>query len=181
MKDALAPESVHLATWGEAENVEPEDLKNIEKMETAREMVSTILDERIKAGIKVRQPLASATFSSSKFDIIKFDGDYIKEILDETNLRGVNFDSATTGEKVCVLDTTITEELKIEGTYRELVRMIQDKRKEANLKVSDLVEIVLPETMSDFEKQVVASKKEELQKECGLKNISFGSALTIKI
>lgn len=181
VKDDFSPESVHLTNWGEVDNIDTEDLENISKMELAREAVSAILDERIKAGIKVRQPLASATFTSSKFDGIKFDGSYLKEILDETNLRELKFDSTQQTEKVCALDTTITEELRVDGTYRELVRMIQDKRKEANLKVSDIVSIVLPDSLSDFEKQVVESKSEDLKKECGLKDISFGGELKIII
>jgi isoleucyl-tRNA synthetase len=125
---------------------------------------------------RVRQPLASATINSSKYSEILNNESYLKEIKDEVNIREIKIG---VGEKVCVLDTNITDELKMEGTYRELVRMIQDKRKEANLKVSDMVSIVLPESMSDFEKQVVESKREELQKDCGLKEISFGSELKI--
>jgi isoleucyl-tRNA synthetase len=158
------------------ENLEQEDITNVEKMELTREVVSAILDERVKSGIKVRQPLASATIDSLKYSEILNDENYLKEIKDEVNIREIKIG---TGEKVCVLDTNITDELKMEGTYRELVRMIQDKRKEANLKVSDIVSIVLPESMSDFEKQVVESKREELQKDCGLKEISFGSELKI--
>jgi isoleucyl-tRNA synthetase len=156
--------------------VSQDDAENVEKMELTRQMVSSILDERIKAGIKVRQPLTSVTFFTEKFDSIKFDQEYLQEILSETNLRGINFEVSTGVDsgKVCTLDTNITEELKIEGVYRELVRMIQDKRKEAGLKVSDLVEVILPESLDDFEKKVVSEKKAELQKECGLKSISYG-------
>lgn len=176
VRDKLSPESVHLCAWGAVDQVSQDDAENVEKMELTRQMVSSILDERIKAGIKVRQPLTSVTFFTEKFDSIKFDQEYLQEILSETNLRGINFEVSTGVDsgKVCTLDTNITEELKIEGVYRELVRMIQDKRKEAGLKVSDLVEVILPESLDDFEKKVVSEKKAELQKECGLKSISYG-------
>jgi isoleucyl-tRNA synthetase len=176
VREDIDQESVHLANWGETESVEPSDVENIQKMELVREMVSVILDERIKAGIKVRQPLASATFSGEKYNSILSDENYLNEIKDEVNIGEIMSGS---GEKVCTLDTNITEELKIEGTYRELVRMIQDKRKENNLKVSDIVSIILPDTMNEMEKKVVELKKGELQKECGLSNITFGPEIKI--
>jgi isoleucyl-tRNA synthetase len=177
VRDEVGPISVHLTNWGDTEKVDETDIKNIEKMELAREVVSAILDERIKTQIKVRQPLLSATLNSSKYDSILSDEKYLQEIKDEVNIREIK--KGEPSEKLCVLDTNITEELQMEGAYRELVRMIQDKRKEQNLKVSDMVEIVLPESMSDMEKKVVEVKGEELKKECGLKNIFFGTELKI--
>ena len=47
------------------------------------------------------------------------------------------------------------------------------------MKVSDIVSIILPDTMNEMEKKVVELKKEELQKECGLSNISFGPEIKI--
>jgi len=177
VRDDLEPISVHLTNWGDTEKVDESDIKNIEKMELAREVVSAILDERIKTQIKVRQPLASATLNSAKYDSILSDENYLQEIKDEVNIREIK--KGEESEKLCVLDTNITEELQVEGTYRELTRMIQDKRKEQNLKVSDMVEIVLPESMSEMEKKVVELRMEDLKKECGLKNISFGPELKI--
>ncbi len=187
VREEIDQESVHLTNWGEVETMDASDIENIEKMDLVREMVSVILDERIKAQIKVRQPLASAAFSGEKYNSILSDENYVREIKDEVNIREIKNNphphppqgEGASALKLCTLDTNITEELKIEGTYRELVRMIQDKRKEQNLKVSDIVSIILPDTISDMEKKVVELKKEELQKECGLSNISFGPELKI--
>lgn len=189
IRDNTEPISVHLTNWGESDSLDEGDVENIEKMELVREIVSTILDERVKAGIKVRQPLASTTFNSSKFSSILNDEDYLKEIKDETNIREVkihpdfvstSFDKeSTSATKLCVLDIVITEELRIEGAYRELVRMIQDKRKLEGLLVSDKVSIVLDEKMSDLEKSVVEKMKVGLMKETGLSNISFGTEFKI--
>jgi isoleucyl-tRNA synthetase len=41
------------------------------------------------------------------------------------------------------LDLTITPELRLEGLARELVRTVQDLRKEAGLKVSDRIELAI--------------------------------------
>lgn len=174
IKDSTQPMSVHLATWGEAQKPDATDLENIGKMESTRKMVSQILDERVKAKIKVRQALSSATFSIEK----KLDVEYIEEIKSETNLKEIKFENIES-DKV-VLDTEITPELKQEGIYRELVRMIQDKRKEENLKVSDIVSVVLPESLGNEEKSVVEKTKQELMKECGLKNITWGAELKIE-
>ena len=185
LRSEIDPISVHLANWGVVAEVEESDIQNIEKMELVREMVTNILEERIKAGQKVRQPLAAVTFKTSKFSGIQGSGEYLGEVMDEVNIRSINFEGPhpnppPSGEgevqsaKICELDLNITEELKEEGVYRELVRMIQDKRKENNLKVSDQINITLPNSLSDFEKHVIEKKKIELMKECGLKEISFG-------
>jgi isoleucyl-tRNA synthetase len=172
-------ESVHLCTWGNVEELEAKDVEAIEKMELVREMVTNILEERNKASIKVRQPLPSATFKTAKFDSIKTSGEYLGEVMDETNVRSLNFVESDGSTQVCELDTNITDELKVEGVYRELVRTIQDARKLAGLKVGENVNIQLLNSLSDFEKQVVESKKAELQKECNLNEIAWGEKLEI--
>ncbi|MFN7160007.1 MAG: class I tRNA ligase family protein [Candidatus Gracilibacteria bacterium] len=45
------------------------------------------------------------------------------------------------GGMVVALDTSITPELKLEGYARDLIRLVQDMRKEADLQVSDRIEI----------------------------------------
>jgi isoleucyl-tRNA synthetase len=173
--------SVHLAAWPSGEDFESDDAENISKMDLAREVVSSILDERIKAGIKVRQPLLSATFNTVKYEQIKTDLNLISEILDETNIREIIFKESNDSQKICELNTEITEELKMEGVFRELVRNVQDARKAASLKVEDRVDLVLPETMGEFERKVLELKKEALKKECGIKEISFGSELKVVV
>ncbi len=49
------------------------------------------------------------------------------------------------------LDTTITPELELEGYARDLVRIIQDMRKEANYDVADRISIVLTGNVSDIQ------------------------------
>ena len=44
---------------------------------------------------------------------------------------------------VIAMDTVITEELELEGYARDLVRVIQDLRKEAGYEVSDRVQVAL--------------------------------------
>ena len=42
---------------------------------------------------------------------------------------------------VVALDTTITEDLKLEGYARDIIRLIQDMRKEANYNVTDRISL----------------------------------------
>lgn len=49
------------------------------------------------------------------------------------------------------LDTTITPELELEGYARDLVRIIQDMRKEANYDVADRISIALTGNISDIQ------------------------------
>jgi isoleucyl-tRNA synthetase len=52
---------------------------------------------------------------------------------------------------VIALDTTITPELELEGYARDLVRIIQDMRKEANYDVADRISIALTGNVSDIQ------------------------------
>jgi isoleucyl-tRNA synthetase len=173
VRDETQPISVHLANWGEVDPIEEEDIENVSKMENARSIVTMILEQRVKAGIKVRQPLRAAYLP--KANEKSLDEAYLSEIKSETNIREVEFE----GGDLVRLDTEITEDLKKEGVYRELVRTIQDKRKENNLKVGDMVDLVLPESLSAEEKEVVESMKKQLLSECHLKDISYGPELKI--
>ncbi|MBU0668000.1 isoleucine--tRNA ligase [Patescibacteria group bacterium] len=60
------------------------------------------------------------------------------------------FDVASSGGVSVVLDTTLTDELKQEGLAREIVRRIQDLRKEASYKVDDRI-YVFVEAIGDGE------------------------------
>ena len=62
-----------------------------------------------------------------------------------------NADVAGECNIVIELDTTITPELELEGYARDLVRIIQDMRKEANYDVADRISIALTGNVSDIQ------------------------------
>ncbi|MES2416480.1 MAG: class I tRNA ligase family protein, partial [Patescibacteria group bacterium] len=138
-KDA---ESVHLSEWPKA--VKKFSLRNLfrkentnpvlENMQKTRDIVSSALKERQKAGIAVRQPLAKLTVKSAPLE-----ASYLELIKDEVNVKEISFDEKL--ENDVVLDVEITAELKEEGNYRELVRAIQDMRKKAELTPSDVISL----------------------------------------
>ena len=134
------PESVHLADWPTAESggffaqlfgtkLESDVLV---RMKSTRAIISEALKVRQVSGIKVRQPLAMLTV---KDETLKGNDAYLTLIRDEVNVKEVAFDSSL--EEEVMLDTTITPELKEEGDVRELIRTIQDLRKETALSPHD--------------------------------------------
>ena len=99
-------------------------------MARARQAVEAGLAARDAARLKVRQPLAS----------IALQGDELPEdvaaiVRDELNVKALTF-----GAERVELDTEITEDLKLEGLAREVVRIIQDRRKKLGLNVEDRIE-----------------------------------------
>jgi len=162
VKGESDPLSVHLADWPASAKV---DTVLLEQMAEVRKLVSLGLEARAKAGIKVRQPLASlfvktnAVLSNSLLDLIK----------DEVNVKTVQNkkDLATEVE----LDTAITPILQAEGNMRELMRAIQDMRKEAGLMVGDRVTLAVD--TDEAGKKLIEQFKTEITKVTGLSSIEF--------
>ncbi len=132
------PESVHLAEWPSAAKgflgllPQKPDHALIADMAEVRQVVSQALKLRQAANIKVRQPLASLKVKSVK---LEGKAELLGLVKDELNVKEVVFDKNLAEDMV--LDTTINPELKEEGDVRELMRAIQDLRKEANLAPKD--------------------------------------------
>jgi isoleucyl-tRNA synthetase len=70
-----------------------------------------------------------------------------------------------------VLDINITPELRDEGAVRELVRMIQDLRKEKGLTIQDRVTLVLD--IEEKGKDLVLKNKSNISSTTLLKDIVF--------
>lgn len=115
--------SVHLEKWPRP-NLKAIDRKLEEKMEKVREIISQALAERAKTKIKVRQPLNRLTIPDKTI--------YKEKSLLELIKEEVNVKEVIVGEKL-ELDLSITPELKEEGLARELIRQVQQMRKEMGL------------------------------------------------
>jgi isoleucyl-tRNA synthetase len=69
------------------------------------------------------------------------------------------------------LETRLTPELKDEGQVREIIRSIQEMRKEANLSVKDMVALEIGEGYEHAD--LIKKNKESISKTTGLSDILF--------
>ncbi len=137
------PSSVHLSDWPEAIKV---DDGVLEQMSLVRESIKEALALRAEANIKVRQPLSELKVPHGD----ELSEDYLEIIRDEVNVKAV------VGGQSVELSTIVTPELKREGIMRDIVRVVQNARKQADLEVSDRIELVLG---ADDEDIVQAAKE----------------------
>jgi len=156
-------ESVHLTEWPKEGKVHSGIIEN---MRILREVVSAGLKERQVKNVPVRQPLQSITLKD------KLESTYEEILKDELNVKEVKYDSHL---ESLYLDFELTPELKLEGSYRELLRSVQDMRKEMGLKPSDVVTLVL----SEENKELALKYETEFKKTAGLKEIKFEGGATM--
>src|SRR3989344_4094916 len=149
-------ESVHLENWPKYDK-NYIDSPVLENMKTARGIVSLALEKRAAAGIPVRQPLNLLIIYGQKLS-----DDFVVLIKDEVNIKKVEFKKQKKELRV-ELDTKITEKLKKEGIYRELVRQINDLRKKAGLTIKDNI-LLYFETDSNLILSAIKNFEKELKK-----------------
>jgi isoleucyl-tRNA synthetase len=126
------PGSVHLTDWPAVPtDWADDDLR--QEMATVRRLVANGLAARNGAGIKVRQPLRAVQIADRP----------LRPELESILLEELNIKRATyAGEGgALTLDTEIDEELKLEGLARDLVRKIQELRKQSGFSVDDRIRL----------------------------------------
>lgn len=162
----MQKESVHLDVWPEylLDEMTKDELETIEKMNETRKVVSLGLEARSKAGIKVRQPL-----NCLKVKTQKLTKDYLDLIKDEINVKEVVADEKISGE--VELDTNITPELKEEGTVREIIRALQEIRKNKKMNPGDLAELVVD--TDENGKKMLEKYSKEISKVANLSEIDY--------
>ncbi|MCR4325348.1 MAG: isoleucine--tRNA ligase [Patescibacteria group bacterium] len=155
-------ESVHLAAWPEARATANfiqrilgrggEEQKLLRAMQAARRIVSQALEERDKAGIKVRQPLQKLTVNSEQLT-----EEFLGLIKDEVNVKSI-----VVGRELS-LDITLTDKLREEGVVRDAIRTVQAARKAAKLNPKDHATLAVD--FSDLDAAVIKRNLEHIQKE----------------
>jgi isoleucyl-tRNA synthetase len=146
-------ESVHLCDYPQTKKeLIDNDLEK--EMQEARDVVNLVLKERSEKGIKVRQPLRALKIKKEiKEDIVNL----IKE---EINVKEIVIDKSINDIE---LDLEITPELKEEGLVREIVRHIQQMRKDKGFVPKDRI-VVLYQN-SDFFDKILINNKESILKD----------------
>jgi isoleucyl-tRNA synthetase len=148
-------ESVHLLDWPEVGKPD-DDILN--EMRWVREVINEGLRQRAAASVKVRQPLAALKLTSA---IDSWEA-YKDILLEELNVKGVIIDSSN--EQSVVMDTELTQELRAEGLMREVIRVVQNARKEAGLNVDDRITLSLTTNDSELA-QAIKGHKDTIQAE----------------
>ena len=171
------------------------DNKVIGDMALARKVVEMGLALRAEAGIKVRQPLGQFSIFNFQFsnELKKIIADElnVKEIVDAGKLTKKGWIMKEDSGITVMLNTTLTDELKKEGLLREIVRTINQMRKDAGLTVQDRVTIqydtedaVLGEVLRDFSEELKkATLADQIQKmpKNGQKMVVDEREITLKI
>ncbi|MBT4120906.1 MAG: isoleucine--tRNA ligase [Candidatus Magasanikbacteria bacterium] len=138
-------ESVHLEKWPGLRTATPGEQAVVEEMSKARKIVEMGHSLRKEVSIPVRQPLGELRVVN--YELGKDLGKIVAEELNVKNVETQDF--ASDGEWVTKedadlkvgLNTEITEELKKEGLVREIVRAINQMRKEQKLTIEDVVTV----------------------------------------
>ncbi len=130
-------ESVHLLDWPKAGHVNELVVKD---MDTVREYVNQALSTRAAERIKIRQPLASIMVPTVGTFV-----DFADILREELNIKEVYFGGDL------ALDTNLTPELKQEGMAREIIRFVQNARKDAGLQVDDRIILRLTSDSSEVQ------------------------------
>ncbi len=171
--------SVHLADWPkkvQSLKLKVKSQKNIfdkqvlpreieSQMDIIRVLTAEAMKLRAEACIKVRQPLASFTIKKSEYKQKQFLEELLKVLKDEANVKEVLW-----GDEF-LLDIKITPELKEEGTIRELIRNIQEMRKDGGFIPKD--HIVVSLVVFGIVKGIIERWSNIIKKEVGAKNISL--------
>lgn len=152
-KNLTGKESVHLADLPTGDRHHVDEFLN-DEMRRVREIITEGLQLRAQAKIKVRQPLAKVSIKGV------FQDELMEIIKEELNVKDVVVDAAQ--EVKVVLDTTLTELLVQEGKAREVVRHIQELRKEADYEVDNKITVWYNGLSQVFEQFGASIAKETL-------------------
>jgi len=153
-KNLTGKESVHLEDWPKVN----EKLIN-EKLEKEMVLVRKICElghaARKEVKIRVRQPLNKFIIYNLQFTIKE---DLARLIKDELNVKQIEVKTGK-GELKIELETKITPELKAEGEARELVREIQELRKQVGCQLDQKIKVLGPNWPQDKKLQNYIKKE----------------------
>lgn len=147
--DQNKPESIHLEYYPTTTSV---DQKIIDDMALIQQICEQGNMIRKTKTISTRQPLAKLTVSTNQN--INLDQDLVNIVKNELNVKNVEIIKSKDTLSVA-LDTNLTPELIAEGESRDLIRSIQNLRKEANLDLQDKIKIFAPKWPVSFETDIL--------------------------
>lgn len=142
--------TVHMEDWPlPNESFMRDDIEN--NMSMIQELVEIIATERAKMGSKLRWPLKKVSIvgkTPASSDAVRMFEDVLKQ---QGNVKSVEYitpdklpcdkEAVKYTDGQIVIDFDITPEIEAEGYTRELIRRIQQMRKDMKLNVEDYIEI----------------------------------------
>ena len=155
-----ANESVHFSEWPEKSGKPDYDL--ISEMKTVRNIVEKVHSLRKEKNIPVRQPLNSLTVKNINIK----EKDLVQLMKDELNIKNIKFENGK-GELNLTLDTKITPQLEEEAKTRELIRKIQEQRKQLGVRLDQKVNVQndwLPQSVDMLNKIIMVTLANTLTK-----------------
>lgn len=151
-KNLTGEESVHLQDFPkEDKSLIDENL--IKDMDLIRKITEAGHARRKDAGIKLRQPLASVLYKLPE----KLSDAFEKILAEELNVKKVEYQKSPKFEPEVILETKITQELKEEGEARDLIRQIQQLRKDHGLTLADKTKVIVSWWPIKFESQILTA------------------------
>jgi isoleucyl-tRNA synthetase len=163
------PESVHLRDWPRLDEEGSSDIEM--SMKVARKAVELGLSLRAMHKLKVRQPLSTAYMCVRDHTFSEHAQEFLAIIAEELNVRNVvlvdTFDEGViTKEEEGItisLDTVLTDELLAAGSARDLLRHIQQIRKQEDLQPGEMALLIAGPASRDFVTQLIISYPEILE------------------
>jgi isoleucyl-tRNA synthetase len=156
-------ESVHLADWPKTVKLSKDESKLLADMALVRDVASKALALRKAQNIALKQPLASL-----KVKTLNLKPELQAILAEEVNVKRVEVDAKLTED--VALDTTMTDELKLEGFVRGLERTIQELRKQQRFRVGEQAALFYETADAELE----AAMQEVDRKKTYLKSIERG-------
>lgn len=161
-------ETVHTADWPSDFSENTIDSELIGSMAEARKVCEMGHSIRKAQGFAVKQPLASITVICPDVSKLNRPG-LIQLIKEELNIENVIFES---GESISVtLDTNLTEDLIQKGKVREIIRNVQEARKQAGCRLDEIVDITLPSWPEKY--------LEDIRRKTLIDNVTVGDEIKI--
>ena len=172
---AFSVESVHLEDYPKVAKYDAELLAEMEKV---RELCSLGLNIRTEIAANLRQPLSKAVANIKNPDLLNI-------IKDELNVENIEFAEVAFEDPNWIwrqssaglvgVNVELTGELLEKGKLANLVRNIQNARKNAGLQMGQIVKLVI--ACENIEVQEFITKFEpKICESVGLSNITFGSS-----
>lgn len=161
-------ESIHLEDWPQSGSLgrESYDGALLEQMGTARTIVELGLSIRAAQKIRIRQPLSELLYEGATMP-----AELESIIADELNVKAVSHGAVVAGNESTVAEhgsirvaliTKMTEELRQEGMARELIRAINEARKQQGFTIADTAVLTVSYS-SPWMQQALERHREDIQ------------------